>query len=101
MRRRWAGERFGDGALKNQHESDVRMDVPVNPLARFVDHFGEHEAADAAPPDDVAVREAFGRLRGRHGWRHPRRFRVALSNWGHRPPFSPLFRALQCRTWPS
>ena len=44
----------------------MRMDMPVDALARLVDDFGQQQAADLAPADDVAVRELFGRLRVQH-----------------------------------
>ena len=44
----------------------MRMDVAMDPLPRLVRDLGEHQAADAAPAADPAVREIPRRLRVVH-----------------------------------
>jgi hypothetical protein len=53
---------LGDPAGEDEHEPGVRVHVPLDALSRLVLHFGEDQAANLAPSQDVAVREVLRRL---------------------------------------
>ena len=54
---------FREPTGQHQHEPGVRVHVARNALARLVLHFREHEPADPAPAQDLAMRESLRGLR--------------------------------------